>query len=467
MKKYLMALLAAVLIISFAGCTQYDYSLLGYYWQEQQSQAKKDAQDIASRTDLESLFTETFNGGAKITLYENDPYASTASALLSGRASSKVYFAVAEYDGFKGSGEGAIYGKMVYILQTSEDNGVIRVTSYSAYVPAGESLSVVIDGEEHELDISVSDNTSVSGTITKDSSGKLSASITISEMPESSVSVSVDGQKVDVSEEPSDVPVAEGKYTVMMNDMYTSMVSGMVLSGIVGLDDADSTEFPREIKDNVSGNVIATVTLVDGEPYYTIKNGGSYHVTETSTVTWEGSVETGAPDSADNMITFDGFRITGVTGSDVPAWLPKDFSYSKLDGKASGSFSESEMMAGLSSISFDGRTYGDDDIIPATFMFMVPMNLSQKSLYDNSTEGNLNEFSFGEGAPVFEGTWKLENGIISIPEGSVEAYGVSAEFAIQFDTDVPESLYNWASLSYTFSGDPINVDIINAIMNMQ
>ena len=60
MKRMVMLLLAAMLVFSFAGCTQYDFSALEDFWQEQfeESQNRKDAQKIADRSDLSSLIKD-------------------------------------------------------------------------------------------------------------------------------------------------------------------------------------------------------------------------------------------------------------------------------------------------------------------------------------------------------------------------------------------------------------------------
>ena len=62
-----MLLVAALLVFSFAGCTQYDYSLL--YWQLQQQ--KDDAQKIADSTDIPGLIAAAFPAGGVIEIPES------------------------------------------------------------------------------------------------------------------------------------------------------------------------------------------------------------------------------------------------------------------------------------------------------------------------------------------------------------------------------------------------------------
>ena len=127
-------LLAAMLVFSFAGCTQYDFSALDDFWQNQQEETKK-AQEAADKADISSIFELTFESDAKNVEFE---YSEKRAELTSRAASDKELFVKATYKEFElGGGNAKISGSLLFTLTTTLEKDTYTVSSYKANTPGG------------------------------------------------------------------------------------------------------------------------------------------------------------------------------------------------------------------------------------------------------------------------------------------------------------------------------------------
>ena len=176
MKRMVVLLLAAMLVFSFAGCTQYDFSALDDFWQNQQEETKK-AQEAADKADISSIFELTFESDAKNVEFK---YSENRADLTSRAASDKELFVKATYKEFElGGGNAKISGSLLFTLTTTFENDTYTVSSYKAEMIGSTPLSLVVDGETHDLEIEVRRSTEANGTITK-TGEEFKAAITLS-----------------------------------------------------------------------------------------------------------------------------------------------------------------------------------------------------------------------------------------------------------------------------------------------
>ncbi len=446
MKKLMTALIAVLIIFSFVSCSP-------------SSSGPSSSQSVANRTDISAIFTDTFSNNPHITVTYSDTPPEAASA---ARSTTKIIYAIADYDGYTGDGDGVIDGSLVFVLQTTEENGVYTITSYSTYVPEGESLTITIGNNTHELDINVKEGTTASGTITKTGETFTATAVSVSEPSESEVSISIDGEDVEIKEEPviTPEPSTDGKYTTLLKDFYSTNMSMLFSSGII---EQCSVSQSNKIVDAFdASNTIGTYS----NGTYTLNDGGSVHITEQTVFSWEGSL-TISGSSYSPVVDFKNFRIKSITGGDVPVYIPKNFDYTKLNGRLAGDFSETGIMIAMGDLKFDGKTHSEADLLMGNIMIMIPMQLSNSYYFSSGSAGDLSELNNDENPMKFSGQWKKENGKLSISNGTIEGMGIKASFTLEMEESAS---YNRLITAYRFgSGSKLetieNANLFNAIMS--
>ena len=409
--------------------------------------------------------------------YAENPYA-TASGISSfnTRSVDKIFYAVADYDN-EWFGDGYVDGKILFVLHTTQnDDGSYRINTYTAEIPMGESLTLTIDGEEHELEIEVSDETAVvSGSITVKGGNVTASAITASEPADSSIKVSIDGQNVSVSDTP-EAPVASSDYDELLMNMISIMFSSQFVNS--GIDFPSFAESDAEI-----GQVYeATLTDSQNNEYGTYKytyinddagmtagvlteviiNTDGTAVIEASTVTWKESIEYEF-NVAENSgsITYHNFQVTKISGPAAEA-IPEGFELALIDGETSGALLEGDMTTGSMDLSFNGKKLTYEDSITMTLLMMIPAGLSSAE-YEGS--GSLADILDNEDMPV-NGTYSTNsNNEISV-EGNFSGMGISADFTLTFAGTINEGSYNRKILSYTFNQESVNPECINFLMGV-
>ena len=471
MKRMVMLLLAAMLVFSFAGCTQYDFSALEDFWQEQfeESQNRKDAQKIADRSDLSSLIKDAFKN-ADITYYEENPFGASSS-----RTVMKILYAVADYDGYH-SGDAIVDGKLLFILQTSEDNGKYTIESYTVEIPADEPLKLTIDGKVHELSITVSADTKAYGTITKNGDEFTASSISLSEPAENSISISIAGQDVNVSEDNgSSVPAPADGYDAMLADYVSYLFTIQLWSNFVSPEEGTQPEEkPTELLD-AEGNKIGTISYdASGEPTYILNNGGQACIDNESgmMISWTGSIESSDMEYNSASIEFSDFRITGITVKSETepetSVLPEDVVFSTLDGGVSGVSQDETDFSGTMDITFNGRSYDQNEIMTMTVIFMLPTILSNADVvYEEGTDIALGKVIDTDIPVDIQGTYSNENGVVSI-KGECSLWDMENYFSLSMNAEVQGTGYNRSILGYTFGPDSeeLTVSYLNLIMGV-
>ena len=226
MKHMLVLLMAAMLVFSFAGCTQYDFSALEDFWQNQNEETEK-AQETADKADIPSIFGLTFADDAENVSIE---YSEDRAELMASRAAAdKELFVKATYTGFKIGNGSELYGSLLFAFNTTFENGTYSVSSYTAEMIGRTPLTLIVDGESHELEVEVRRSTEASGTITA-SGDVFTAAVSLEKPSNRDLSVRLDNQNVDAGkeEEPSRPPVSgEITYNQMLKDFFSLATSAM------------------------------------------------------------------------------------------------------------------------------------------------------------------------------------------------------------------------------------------------
>lgn len=474
MKKLIVSLAALLLVFSFAGCTQYDYSLL--YWQMQHNQSSQTSQadkDLEN-ADIPSLFDETFNPSAankdKVTvIYSYTRPVAMSMMKASARTVTEIY-ATAVYTDFEVGGNGTISGTLYYVFEVSADGANYTVAGYTAYKPEGASLKLDIAGRTYELEIEVT-RTDASGSIT-DTNGNLVADVTLS-APEDSGLV--------ISSDPVQKPAGGLTSAQMINDMISQMQAANLVSMLLSQaeppeytgEEAIGTELTASIEDTV-GNDFGTFTYIfpagiqEGETATPVSwetdDGGSVDVSGIM-VSWTGSAsifvdETGGTQSATAI--YDNFLMSAEN-----TVLPPEFEFSSIDGKSS--VDASSGTAGLvGSVAYNGYQYSNEELARSALLVMLPMMLSGVSYPQDAGSGNLADLeNTGLAVPFTGGTWTAtSDGGVDISDGAVSYLGYDYMFTLSFDTALEGRR---AVESYSFgSSEPlerIDVDVFNFIMN--
>lgn len=416
MKKLIVAVLAVLTVFSFTGCAP--------------SGGISNSQSVANRTDIGAIFTDTFKGDSKeisVTYSETAPAGVSAEAV--SKSTTKILYAIAKYDGYTGDGDGVIDGMLVFILQTTEENGSYKITSYSTVVPEGETLTITVGTDQHELDIKVKEGTTASGTITKTGNTFTASAVTVLEPSSSEVSVSIDGQNVAIADEPviPPSPAPSSGFDTLLKDYISLIMTQNTISSIFSY---TSESNPTELIDQVDNSIVGHISQGANSVTFTSNNGGKVHVTDDTVVTWTGSAVMTSTYNGDNASAeYKNFKITKIEGSDIPAGYPASFTYSKINGKLSGNFSDTEMFLMAGSLSFDGRKYSGDELEMGMFALYLPMNIVTNKNAFNGTEGDLSSFNSNESPVVIEGKWTNTDGKVSITDGKISAYGMTAYFS--------------------------------------
>ncbi len=438
MKRMVVLLLAAMLVFSFAGCTQYDFSALDDFWQNQQEETKK-AQEAADKADISSIFELTFASGAKNVEFK---YSEHKAELTSRVASDKELFVKATYEEFElGGGNAKISGSLLFTLTTTLENDTYTVSSYKAEMIGSTPLSLVVDGETHDLEIEVKRSTEANGTITK-TGGEFKAAITLSEPASKDLTAKVDNQRVDAGKEenPSRPPVSgDITYDQMMKDYFSMAVSAHMLSDLTETIKPDKAGTFDIMAD--AGKVgEATFIINDGKPVctdFSITSSGSYTSKDedgdSKTFSWNGSASM-TISGTKNTSTFKNFKVIDVP--EAPSVLPVT-EFSVINGHMTTEVNASEIpnMFADAELQFDSRNYSTDDYLTMTLITSIPMNMASYPFDGNSGEITIPD---AENAGFdISGTWTMEDdGSISITNGSVVVKINGKEYSCSYELDL-------------------------------
>ena len=475
MKHMLVLLMAAMLVFSFAGCTQYDFSALEDFWQNQNEETEK-AQETADKADISSIFGLTFADDAKNVSIE---YSEDRAELMASRAAAdKELFAKATYTGFEIGNGSELYGSLLFAFNTSFENGTYSVSSYTAEMIGRTPLTLTVDGESHELEVEVRRSTEASGTITA-SGDVFTAAVSLEEPSKRDLSVRLDNQNVDAGkeEEPSRLPVSgDITYNQMLKDFFSLAASAMSCSYLT-----ESIEVPE---DGGTFNIMADNNVKVGDATFTSYNGslictdfsitssGSY-TKDGDTFSWTGTayLETNGTEST---YIFNNFQIKEVPESVMEIPLAE---FAVINGYMTTSASDSELnsMFADADLQFDSRDYGTDDLMTMTLLTVIPMNLASYEFAGASGEISIPE---AENAGFdFSVSWtSAEDGSISITDGLVNAEINSKKYSYAFElgltapmeTSDPEmtkrgiSSFRFGATADSFSD--IDAEILNFIM---
>lgn len=474
MKHMLVLLMAAMLVFSFAGCTQYDFSALEDFWQNQNEETEK-AQETADKADISSIFGLTFADDAKNVSIE---YSEDRAELMASRAAAdKELFAKATYTGFEIGNGSELYGSLLFAFNTSFENGTYSVSSYTAEMIGRTPLTLTVDGESHELEVEVRRSTEASGTITA-SGDVFTAAVSLEEPSNRDLSVRLDNRNVDAGkeEEPSRPPVSgEITYNQMLKDFFSLATSAMscgYLADSIGPSASGTFDI---IADNNVKVEEATFTSYNRSLIctdFSITSSGSY-TKDGDTFSWTGTayLETNGTEST---YTFNNFQIKEVPESVMEIPLTE---FAVINGYMTTSTSDSELnsMFADADLQLDSRDYGTDDLMTMTLLTVIPMNLASDNFKGDS--GELNNSGAENAGFDFSGSWtSAEDGSISITDGLVNAEINSKKYSYAFElgltapmeTSDPEmtkrgiSSFRFGATADSFSD--IDAEILNFIM---
>ena len=478
MKKLIVSLAALLLVFSFAACTQYDYSLL--YWQMQQNQSSQTSQadkDLEN-ADIPSLFDETFNPSAankdKVTVtYSYTRPAAMSMMKASARAEVTEIYATAVYRDFKVGGNGTISGTLYYVFEVSAAGTNYTVAGYTVYQPQGTSLTLDIAGRTYKLEVEVV-RTEASGTINADDPENITADVTLTVPADSGLIISSD---------PVQKPSGSLTSAQMINDMLSQLQAMNLVNMLFSQaeppvytgEEAVGTELTSPIKDT-EGNELGTFTYIFPEGIeagdtatpvsWKSNDGGSAAVGDGITISWTGSVsitvdEAGGTQSATAI--YDDFL---MSSDNAP--LPPGFVFSSIDGTSAVSASGESAGGASATAAYNGYTYSNEELARSALLTMLPMALTSASYSQDAGSGNLADLEYtGLSVPLTGGTWAVTaDGGIDIADGAVSHLGYDYMFTLSFGA---ASEGRRAVESYSFgSSEPleqIDVDIFNFIMN--
>lgn len=221
MRRIFSAVAILVIALVFAGCTQYDYSLLWWQMNQKENAAQNQAANDVKGANIPTLFAATFKPNADNVTISYSADGVTYASLSPRTATAATLYAKAVYSAFPVA-NGTVSGTMTYTFASTVDAGVYTVSSYSAEVANGGSLWLTVGNRSHAVDV-VGRGTAT-GTVTKGADG-WTANVSVSEPSE--VTVSVGGETVLGGEEES----GSGEYRELF-DAFLAYTTAASLSGM-------------------------------------------------------------------------------------------------------------------------------------------------------------------------------------------------------------------------------------------
>lgn len=479
MKKSLAALLVIMMVASFAGCTQYDYSLL-YRQLHQQHQGSGSGaqmeQDIEN-ANIPGLFDATFNpspeneGKVQISYSTEKPVAISMTR-SSVRADVTEIYATAVYTDFNVGGNGIINGTLYYVFEVKAGDTNYVVTGYTSYVPEGTSLTLNIGGRSYEIDISVTE-TEATGLISQDG-GEWNAEVELTAPEESDLVV---------SSEPVQTPSGALTSKQMIYDMLSQMLATNLVNAMIsnaeppvysGAEDI-GVELKKDILDG-NDNAFGKLTYIfpegiqEGERASSVSwatnNPGSINLDGIS-VSWTGSIVAKADGEGDAQTATVEFNEFLMSADNAP--LPPEFEFSSIDGESSVIFGGEGSATLSGTVSYNGYTYSNEELSRSALLLALPMMMCGVSYPADQNSGNLSDLSeTWLSVPLAAGTWtRTTDGGIEIEDGKVSYLGYTYIFELSLGPNVMEDSRSIDSFSFGASRplESIDVSIFNFIMN--